>query len=167
MLPPLVEAGERLGEPRYIEAARRAVEYFRRKSDLVTFKREAATFTHMFGYMMEALVDLGELDLAAKGLAQVEAVQQPDGGIPAFPGAAWTCSAGTAQLAIAWLKMGKREPGEKAVRYLERLQHASGGFFGSYGKGASYFPNEEISWAAKFFLDAELLAAPYRTAQAQ
>ena len=113
----------------------------------------------MFGYMMEALVDLGELDLAEKGLAQAEVVQQPDGGIPAYPGATWTCSTGTAQLAIAWLKMGRREPATKAVRYLERLQHPSGGFFGSYGKGAIYFTKEEISWAVKFFIDAELLAA--------
>jgi malonyl-CoA O-methyltransferase len=159
VLPPLVDAGERLGEPRYIEAARRAVEYFRRKSDLVTFKREAATFTHMFGYMMEALVDLGELELAEKGLAQAEAIQQPDGSIPAYPGATWVCSTGMAQLAIAWLKLGRREPATRAVRYLERLQHPGGGFFGSYGKGAVYFTKEEISWAVKFFIDAELLAA--------
>jgi malonyl-CoA O-methyltransferase len=45
------------------------------------------------------------------------------------------------------------------VRYLERLQHPGGGFFGSYGKGAIYFTKEEISWAVKFFIDAELLAA--------
>jgi malonyl-CoA O-methyltransferase len=159
VLPPLIEAGERLGEPRYIEAARRAVEYFRRKSDLVTFKREAATFTHMFGYMMEALVDLGELDLAERGLAQAEAIQRPDGSIPAYPGATWICSTGMAQLAIAWLKLGRREPAVKAVRYLERLQHLSGGFFGSYGRGAIYFTREEISWAVKFFIDAELLSA--------
>jgi malonyl-CoA O-methyltransferase len=37
------------------------------------------------------------------------------------------------------------------------LQAPSGGFRGGYGRGASYFPNEEIGWAVKFFLDAFVL----------
>ena len=94
-----------------------------------------------------------------KGLAQAERIQLVDGSIPAYPGATWTCSTGTAQLAIAWLKLGRREPAQRALHYLERLQHRSGGFFGSYGEGAIYFTREEISWAVKFFIDAELLAA--------
>jgi malonyl-CoA O-methyltransferase len=159
VLPPLVEASRRLGKPEYASAAARAVEYFRRKNDLVVFKPESGTLSHMFGYMMEALADLGEHDLARKGLAQAEAIQQADGTIPAYPGATWTCSTGTAQLVLAWLKVGRREPALRALRSLERLQHDSGGFFGSYGKNAIYFPKEEISWAVKFFIDAELLAA--------
>ena len=159
VLPPLVEASRRLGKPEYADAAARAVEYFRRKDDLVVFKPEAGTLSHMFGYMMEALADLGEHDLARKGLAQAEAIQQADGTIPAYPGATWTCSTGTAQLVLAWLKVGRREPALRALRSLERLQHESGGFFGSYGKNAIYLPKEEISWAVKFFIDAELLAA--------
>ena len=83
----------------------------------------------------------------------------PDGTIPAYPGADWTSSTGTAQLAVAWLKLGRRQPALRALQSLERLQHESGGFFGSYGHNAIYFTNEEISWAVKFFIDAELLAA--------
>ena len=158
VLPPLVEAGRRLGKPEWVNAAARAVEYYRKKQDLVTFKPESGTLSHMFGYMMEALADLGEFDLAKKGLAQAEAIQQADGTIPAYPGATWTCSTGTAQLVLAWLKVGRPEPALRALRSLEQLQHASGGFFGSYGKNAIYFPKEEISWAVKFFIDAELLA---------
>jgi malonyl-CoA O-methyltransferase len=41
--------------------------------------------------------------------------------------------------------------------YLEKIQNSSGGFYGSYGKGAKYFPKEEISWAVKYFIDAYLL----------
>jgi malonyl-CoA O-methyltransferase len=163
VLPPLIDAGRRLGEPRYVEAAERALDYFRRLPDLVTFKADSSTFTHMFGYMMEALVDLGEVDLAVTGLGQAEAIQRPDGSIPAFPGAQWVCSTGMAQLAIAWLKLGMREPADKALTYLERMQHRSGGFFGSYGKGAIYFTREEISWGVKFFIDAELLASRGRS----
>ena len=51
------------------------------------------------------------------------------------------------------------QPARKTLTYLERLQHRNGGFFGSYGKGAIYFTQEEISWGVKFFIDAELLAA--------
>jgi len=160
VLPPLLDAGRRLDEPRYLDAAARSLDYFRRQPDLVTFKKEPGTFTHMFGYMMEALVDCGETDLAAKGLAQAEAIQHDDGSIPAYPGATWVCSTGMAQLAIAWLKLGVPQPAQKAITYLERMQHRSGGFFGSYGKGAIYFTKEEISWAVKFFIDAELLAKP-------
>jgi hypothetical protein len=163
VLPPLVAAGRRLDRKEYLDAAARGVEYYRRKPDLTVFKPDATTLSHMFGYMMEALVDLEEFALAEQGLAQAEAIQQVDGTIPAFPGASWTCSTGTAQLACAWLKLGRREPALRALRSLERLQHESGGFFGSYGKRAIYFPGEEISWAVKFFIDAEILSAPYRT----
>jgi hypothetical protein len=166
VLPPLVDAGRRLGEAKYVDGAQRALDYFRRKPDLCTFKPESGTFSHMFGYMMEALVDLGEGPLADKGLAQAEAIQRPDGSIPAYPGATWVCSTGMAQLAIAWFKLGRPGPGQKALDYLEHLQHPSGGLFGSYGKGAIYFPKEEISWGVKFFIDAELLALQHRQASA-
>jgi len=162
VLPPLFEAARRLNEPRYQEAATRSLEYFKQKPHLVMFKPESGTFTHMFGYMMEALVDCGEIQLAAKGLAQAQAIQLSDGSIPAYPGATWVCSTGMAQLAIAWFKLGVPEPAQKALTYLERMQHRSGGFFGSYGKGAIYFTKEEISWAVKFFIDAEHLAATAR-----
>ncbi len=157
VLPPLVEAGERLGEKRWIDAARRAMDRYRRLPDLVEFKPDISTLSHYFGYMMEALVDLGELDLAARGLEQAEAIQRPDGAIPAYPGVDWVCSTGLAQLAIAWYKLGRPDPADRAMDYLEGLQNRSGGFYGSYGAGARYFPTQEISWAAKFFIDAYAL----------
>jgi malonyl-CoA O-methyltransferase len=157
VLPPLLEAGQKLAEPRYTKAAQRGMNYFRQKVDLVEFKSELSTISHYFGYMMEALVDLGEIDLAKKGLRGVAAIQKKSGAIPAYPGVNWVCSTGMAQLAIAWYKLGEKEPADKAMTYLEKLQNPSGGFYGSYGKGAVYFPSEEISWAVKFFLDAYLL----------
>ena len=69
----------------------------------------------------------------------------------------WVCATGLAQLAIAWWKLGQREPAQRAFRCLQRLQNPSGGFYGSYGAGAQYFPRQEISWAAKFFIDLSLL----------
>ena len=157
VLPPMLEAGRKLSEPRYITAARRAMEYFRSKPDLVVFKSELGTLSHFFGYMMEALVDLGETDLAKQGLAQARSIQRKDGAIPAFPKARWVCSTGLAQLAIAWYKLGDREPANRAMDYMVTLQNPSGGFYGSYGKDPKYSPKQEIDWAVKFFLDAWLL----------
>lgn len=156
VLPPMLQAGQRLSEPRYIEAAKRGLNYFKQKADLVEFKPELATLSHYFGYMMEALVDLGEIELAKKGLRQAAAIQKKNGAIPAYPGVGWICSTGIAQLAVAWYKLGDVEPANKAVDYLERIQNPSGGFYGSYGAGANYLPDEEIAWAAKFFLDSLL-----------
>lgn len=154
VLPPMLEAGQKLSEPRYVAACERGMSYFRQKADLVEFKSELGTFSHYFGYMMEALVDLGEIELAREGLKQAAAIQKKNGAIPAYPGANWICSTGMAQLALAWYKLGQREPADKALDYLITLQNSSGGFYGGYGKGAQYFQDQEISWAVKFFLDA-------------
>lgn len=162
VLPPLIAAGTRLGEPAYLEAAGRALRYYKSRPDLVEFKSELGTLSHIFGYMMEALVDLGELDLARRGLAQAVAIQRPDGAIPAYPGVEWICSTGMAQLAIAWYKLGHDGPADAALGCLERLQLPDGGFYGSYGPGANYLPDLEISWAVKFFIDALLLRAAAR-----
>jgi len=162
VLPPLLQAGGRLGQAAYTRAAQRGMDYFRNKPDLTEFKPNMGTLSHIFGYMMEALVELGETALARKGLAQAAAIQSSDGAIPAFPGVRWVCSTGIAQLAVAWYKLGDRQPADRAIDYLATLQNASGGFFGSYGKGARYFPAEEISWAPKYYLDALLLREEQR-----
>ena len=157
VLPPLMAAAARLGEPAYAEAAGRALAYYKAQPDLVRFKSELGTLSHIFGYMMEALVELGEVELARQGLAQASAIQGPDGAIPAYPGVSWVCSTGMAQLAIAWYRLGDRAPADAAVEYLKTIQLPNGGFYGSYGAGAAYLPNEEISWAVKFFIDCLVL----------
>jgi len=156
VLPPLMEAGTRLREPSYVHAARRSLIYYTSKPDLVEFKPSFTTLSHIFGYMLEALIDLGEIDLARQGLSQAAEIQRADGAIPAYPGAAWVCSTGVAQLALTWYKLGEAEASRRALAYLERIQHRSGGWFGSYGPGAAYFPNAEISWTPKFFLDCSV-----------
>ena len=153
-LPPLLSAGRKLSEQRYVKAVERATHYYKQKPDLVVFKPELATLSHIFGYMMEALVELGERDLARKGLDAAEALQRKDGSIPAFPGVNWVCSTGMAQLAVAWYKLGHPQPADRAVDYLQSIQNQSGGFNGGYGRHAQYFPDKEIGWAVKYFLDA-------------
>jgi malonyl-CoA O-methyltransferase len=157
VLPPLMQAGTLLAEARYIDAAARALSYFKHRPDLVEFKPQFGTLSHIFGYMMEALIEMGETGLARKGLRQAAKLQNESGEIPAYPGVKWVCSTGIAQLAVAWYKLGERKPADKAVNYLIGLQNPTGGFYGSYGPGKMYLPEEEISWAVKFFLDAILL----------
>lgn len=149
-LPPLVEAGERLGVKEYTDAARFVLDYYKKQDTLVPFNR----LTHFHAYAMEALCELGELELAARGMADVERCQGRDGSIPAYPDVEWVCSTGMAQYAIVWYTLGKKQPADAAMRYLEKIQNRSGGFNGSYGKGAKYIPGAEISWAVKYFLDA-------------
>ncbi len=150
---PLLEAGQRLKESRYMDAAKRSQAYYRSRPDIAQFN----VLSHFFGYIMEALVDLGEKELYTKGFKQALEAQRSDGSIPAFSDVKWVCSTGLAQIAIAMAKAGMKEPAAKAFGYLQSIQNPSGGFYGGYGKKAFYFPQEEISWAVKYFLDLYLL----------
>jgi malonyl-CoA O-methyltransferase len=149
-LPPLVWAGERLGVAEYTDAARRVLAYYKQQQGLVPFNR----LSHFHAYAMEALCELGEHELAAQGMAEVERCQRRDGAVPAYPDVEWVCSTGMAQYAIVWYTLNRPEPPDRAMRYLEKIQNKSGGFFGSYGRGAKYISGAEISWAVKYFLDA-------------
>ncbi len=153
VLPPLAEAGELLGVSEYGEAAQFVLTYYKKEETLVPFNR----LSHFHAYAMEALCELGEHELARRGMADVERCQRRDGGIPAYPDVDWVCSTGMAQYALVWYRLGNRQPADLAIRYLEKIQNRTGGFFGSYGKGAKYIPSAEISWAVKYFLDAYLL----------
>jgi malonyl-CoA O-methyltransferase len=147
---PLVQAGEILRASQYGDAGRFVLSYYKKQEDLVPFNR----LSHFHAYAMEALLELGEVDLARLGMAEVERLQRRDGSIPAYPGVDWVCSTGIAQYAGVWYRLGNRERADRAMAYLESIQNKSGGFFGSYGKGAKYIPGAEISWAVKYFLDA-------------
>ena len=157
VLAPLLNAGNKYGLAKYVETSKRSLNFYKQKPDLTEFKPDISTLSHIFGYMIEALAELGETALARQGLDQALRLQRNDGSVPAYPGVAWICSTGLAQLAIAWYKIGQKEPAEKALRYLEKIQNASGGFYGGYGKGVEYFDGKEISWANKYFIDLYLL----------
>lgn len=154
---PLKQTGQLLGEPRYIQAAQKALDYYKRQPDITEFKPQLGTLSHIFGYMMEGLAELGEIELAKKGLAQAFKLQAADGSIPSYPGVSWICSTGVAQLGIASYIIGEKDRARRMLEYLETIQNKSGGFYGSYGAGSKFFPNEEISWGDKFFIDLHLL----------
>lgn len=152
-LPPLAEAGRLLGVKAYTDAAHFVLDHYKRREDLVPFNR----LSHFHAYAMEALCEMGEMELAARGMADVERCQRRDGSIPAYPDVEWVCSTGMAQYAIVWYTLGRKDLADKAMHYLETIQNSSGGFNGSYGKGAQYIAGAEISWGVKYFLDAHLL----------
>lgn len=149
-LPPLAQAGQLLGIKEYGEAARFVLGYYTQQPDLVPFNR----LSHFHAYAMEALCEMGELDLARQGMADVARAQRADGSIPAYPDVEWVCSTGMAQYAIVWYTLDDPVRANRAMDYLETIQNKSGGFYGSYGKGAKYISGGEISWAVKYFLDA-------------
>jgi malonyl-CoA O-methyltransferase len=149
-LEPLLACGEHFGVPEYVEGARRALAHYRERPGLVRHE----TLSHFHAYVLEALVDLGEHALAREGLTAVAQRQRRDGSLPAWPDARWVCTPAVAQYAVAWYGLGQIAPAERALAFLCAQQRHSGGFTGSCGRGADYFPDAEISWAAKFFLDA-------------
>ena len=153
VLPPLFQAAELFGEAHYTDTAERCLEYYCSRPDALRLE----TLTHDLGYELEALIDLGRRDLAAPVLEQLCRLQRGDGSLRGVGGQEWVCTPGLAQIAVCWYKTGQHQPADKALAWLEKQQLWCGGFFGSYGRGASYFPDVAPAWAVKFFLDAHRL----------
>lgn len=157
-LSPLVEAGEALHVPEYIEKAHRILEYYKEYEyeKIMQF----SLLSHFYAYVMEGLLDMGEEKLLREAMDRLSHLQKENGAVPAYNNVDWVCSTGLFQLALVWFRLGEMERGDKAFQYACKLQNASGGWFGSYlsdenhDERNTYFPNSEISWAVKYFLDA-------------
>jgi malonyl-CoA O-methyltransferase len=152
VLPPLHRAADLFQEPEYRAAAERCFAYYRSHKDGLDLNQ----ITHYLAYELETLIDLGRADEAIPILNRLRATQHRDGGVPGLAGARWVCAPGLAQLAVCWYKLGEYEPADRAMRWLEAHQTSSGGFLGGYGENVTYCGDKELSWAAKFFLDAHL-----------
>lgn len=157
-LSPLVEAGEALHVPEYIEKAHRILEYY--KEHEYEKIMQFSLLSHFYAYVMEGLLDMGEEKLVREAMDRLSHFQKENGAVPAYNNVDWVCSTGLFQLALVWFRLGEMERGDKAFQYACKLQNASGGWFGSYlsdenpDERNTYFPNSEISWAVKYFLDA-------------
>jgi malonyl-CoA O-methyltransferase len=152
-LPPLRRAGSVLDRPEFFHTADTFLRDY--LNDGHRFRPDI--LTHFLGYELEALIDLGHPSLAADLLRRIRREQRPDGSVPGVQGASWVCAPGLAQLAVCWYKTRQYSSANRALEWLETHQEPSGGFLGGYGHGSSYFPEEEVPWAAKFYLDANLL----------
>lgn len=155
-LEPLRQAGRLLNCPDYDDFVRRSLRYYLENVSLTDF-RQRHMLTHLFCYIQEALFDLGEVGRCREGMNSLGTFQGASGALPAYFDVPWVCSPGQIQAAIVWFKLGEYERAEQTLRFAEQLQNRSGGWFGSYGMDAEYFPSEELSWAVKFYLDADAL----------
>jgi len=157
-LSPIREAGEVFGVEEYKEAAKKALNYYMENhyDEIMHF----GLLSHFYAYVMEGLLDMGEVDLVRMAMEKVAKLQKDSGAVPAYENVDWVCSTGLFQFALVWFRLGEIERGERAFSYACKLQNESGGWFGSYRSEENpdeinhYLPGEEISWAVKYFLDA-------------
>lgn len=163
-LSPIRDAGIIFNRPDYLDAVNKILEYYKReKLDRI---KNFSLLSHFYAYVMEGLFDLGEVDLCRESMERLEKYRNSKNGIPGLNDVPWVCSTGMFQLAIVWYKLGDLERGNSLFYYALSLQNESGGWYGSYSapgfrarfyrgkKRPYYFPDAEISWAVKYFLDA-------------
>lgn len=146
-------AAHSYGIQNYLDLVKKALNHYLSRPDLTEFN----TLSHFHAYVIEALVDLGEVKVARDAMKKIEGHQKSNGSIPAYSDVDWICSTAVAQYAVIWFKLGNLEPAKKAIKYLMGIQNNSGGFYGSRGMKSNYFKRQEISWANKYFLDAYYL----------
>ena len=155
-LSPIREVGIQFSKPELLKMVDLSIDYYKQNhmEEILHFD----LLSHFYAYVMEALVDLGELELAKIAMNNIANFQTEDGAVPGYNDVHWVCSTGLFQLALTWFRMGDIERGNKAFSYACRLQNESGGWYGSYpsveDESNDYFAASEISWAVKYFLDA-------------
>lgn len=150
-LPPLLEYAKSIKSEEYVSLIYNYANYLLGTSDALSL----STITHFLAYQIDGLIDIGLSDKVKSILEQLISSQLEDGSIPGKQGVEWVILTGCAQLAICYYKQGNSACANRLMDYLELFQAGDGGFIGSLGSGAEYFPDKEISWAVKFYLDAQ------------
>ena len=134
----------------YLDFVNRAMEFYLKDPTLTDLN----TLSHFNAYIIEALIDLGQIQRAQSAMDKIAKLQTADGAIRAYNNVEFVCSTAMFQYAVCWFKLGNIELGRKTFEYASKLQNQSGGWYGSYGANCNYFPEAEISWAVKYYLDA-------------
>ncbi|MDR2395567.1 MAG: methyltransferase domain-containing protein [Endomicrobium sp.] len=150
-LSPLVDAGKLFNKPEYIEITKKVLSYYKGEINKIL---DFHTLSHFYAYILDALLDLGEIDLVKQAMEKVSKLQRKSGAVPAYKNVEWVCSVGLFQFSIIWYKLREKERADRAFDFACSMQNESGGWYGSKGEGADYNPKDEISWANKYFLDA-------------
>lgn len=141
--------------------------------------------THTIAYAVEALLEAGLLLAEERYVAAARAAadallvrQRPDGSLSALWAPGWrplsraACLTGDAQMALCWLRLHQhtgepryREAGRQALAFVAGAQRGDdrwppirGAIAGSHPVWGPYLPWCFPNWAAKFFLDALMLA---------
>lgn len=155
-LSPIMQAAEIFEKNAWKEKVTAVLNYYKKRyyNEIMDF----SLLSHFYAYVMEALLDLGEIDMAKAAMTKIAELQDEDGFVPAYKNVGWVCSTGLFQLALVWFRLGDKIHGDKAFSAAFKLQNESGGWYGSYplnnDNSNNYFPDAEISWAVKYFLDA-------------
>ena len=164
-LSPIRDAGTIFNRSEYLGAASKILNYY--KTEKIDRIKNFSLLSHFYAYVMEGLYDLGEIELCRECMSNLEKYRNKGGGIPGLKDVPWVCSTGLFQLAITWYKLGELDRGNSLYYYALKLQNETGGWFGSYpvngffsrfytGRNKPfYFPDAEISWAVKYYLDAK------------
>lgn len=152
-LPPFRKAAKLLQRQDYLDAIDRCISFYEGSEDFLRIE----DLTHFLAYEIEALIDLGRAEKAYGILDELFSSQMENGAIPSHKNSRWVCAPGAAQIAVCELKLGKMEHAKKILEWIRSAQMPQGGIWGSYGVGAWYFAGVEISWAVKYYLDAERL----------
>lgn len=157
-LSPLVEAANLFKRKDFKEKAYRILDYY--KKNYIEKISNFNLLSHFYAYVMEAMIDMGEIEIARMAMEKIAMIQKENGAVPAYCDVDYVCSTGLFQLALVWFRLGEIDCGNKAFDYACKLQNESGGWYGSYLSESNskeintYFPDSEISWAVKYFLDA-------------
>ncbi|MCK6554768.1 hypothetical protein L6Q96_09345 [Candidatus Binatia bacterium] len=144
----------------------------------------SAPLTHTIGYALRGVLEAYRynreplfLRAARRTADALLGVMRADGFIPGrlrkdWSGAVpWACLTGAVQLAICWLLLFEetgegcyRDAAVRATAFVRRTieidapDNIRGGVKGSFPVSGSYGRYEYLNWAAKFFIDAQMLA---------
>lgn len=144
--------------------------------------------THTLGYALRGILeawrftrDPALLDAARLTADGLLSAMEPDGFLPGRlhpdwrPAADWACLTGSVQVAHCWMMLFEdtgeapyRDAGFAANAYVRRTQSIDGppeirgGIKGSFPIDGGYGSYEYLNWAAKFFVDSQLLEARLR-----
>lgn len=149
-LPPMLEYARMTGDVDQVELIHQAVQQYLQEPEVLSMR----SLTHFLAYQIDGLIDLGYRKEVRPVIDQLLNSQREDGSIPAWKGADWVCITGCSQIAICLYKLEMPEPANKLMAWVEQNIEDDGGFLGSVGPRAEYYPDRELSWAVKFYLDA-------------
>ncbi|MGE3410097.1 MAG: class I SAM-dependent methyltransferase, partial [Pirellulales bacterium] len=157
-LPPVLQAARRFAHDGWVGRIQAIVRHYKRSFDLTRWD----SVSHLFATGVGALAELASIDPGLRGPAAdamelAAGAQQSDGSLPALPRGGWCSTSGCLGMAGVWYRLGQKVHADRAWDAIAARQLPNGGFVGSYGRGARYFPRREVAWGALQFLDVTLL----------
>jgi len=149
-LPAMLEYAHLTNDDNRIRLVHKSVEKYLAQPEVLSIK----SLTHFLAYQIDGLIDMGYSENVKDIIDKLLASKREDGFIPAFDGVDWVCITGCSQIAICLYKLGDYKNANHIMNWVDANMEDNGGFLGSVGDDAEYYPDRELSWAVKFYLDA-------------